>query len=50
MFTFDALPDHWRQLDEFEGDGYDRVVVTARLADERTAEAYIYALRGPSKP
>lgn len=50
VFASDVLPDHWQRLDEFEGDGYDRVAVSARLTDGRTAEAYIYALRGPGGP
>lgn len=39
----DALPDHWARLDAFEGDGYRRVVTTARTADG-PVETMIYVL------
>ena len=47
LFSSTELVDHWPRLDEFEGDGYHRVLTTATSDDGRTAEAYIYALRGP---
>src|SRR4051812_29713233 len=31
VFTSDALAEHWERLDEFEGDGYERVVTRAKL-------------------
>ena len=45
VFSSDDLPAHWDRLDEFEGDGYDRVLTTVRLADGRQVRAFVYALR-----
>jgi gamma-glutamylcyclotransferase (GGCT)/AIG2-like uncharacterized protein YtfP len=44
VFSSDALPEHWARLDDFEGDGYRRVLTTARLDDGSTVEACIYCL------
>ena len=44
LFSSDLLPDYWTILDEFEGEAYERVVTEVKLADKRTAEAYIYKL------
>lgn len=44
VFTSEALPAHWTRLDEFEGEGYVRVPVPARLQGGRTVDAYVYAL------
>lgn len=44
VFSSHELPDHWQRLDEFEGEGYVRVLVSAQLADRTTVQAYIYAL------
>lgn len=48
LFSADALSEHWQRLDEFEGDGYDRVLTEVSLAAGGTATAYVYVLRGPS--
>jgi len=51
VFSSPELPAHWARLDEFEGEGYERVLVPATLRDGVTVEAYIYALRSmPSDP
>ena len=44
VFESDDLPAHWARLDEFEGPGYDRVVVTVHTP-EGEIESYLYALR-----
>jgi len=44
VFASDALAGHWPRLDEFEGDGYERVLTTATRADGTTVDAYVYAL------
>jgi gamma-glutamylcyclotransferase (GGCT)/AIG2-like uncharacterized protein YtfP len=44
VFTSADLPTHWDRLDEFEGEGYVRVLVPARLAGGEIVRAYIYAL------
>jgi gamma-glutamylcyclotransferase (GGCT)/AIG2-like uncharacterized protein YtfP len=51
VFSSDELAAHWTRLDDFEGDGYKRVLTTAVLEDGRTVQAYVYALRdGPTRP
>ena len=46
LFSSEGLAAHWARLDEFEGEGYERVLTTATLKDGRTVKAYIYRLRG----
>lgn len=45
LFTSSDLPAHWKRIDAFEGDGYERVQVAARRADGTTVQAFVYALR-----
>lgn len=44
IFTSDELADHWDRLDDFEGVGYDRVIITAYLQTGESVTAYVYAL------
>jgi gamma-glutamylcyclotransferase (GGCT)/AIG2-like uncharacterized protein YtfP len=44
LFRSARLAEHWQRLDDFEGDGYKRVLVTARLADGESAVAFVYVL------
>ena len=44
VFRSDELAQHWARLDAFEGDGYERVLTNARLADGSVVEAYVYQL------
>jgi len=46
IFTSQELEAHWDRLDEFEGEGYERVLVSALLQDGMRVEAYIYKLSG----
>ena len=46
VFSSVKLSEHWQRLDDFEGDGYERVLTTASLQDGETVDAYIYVLRG----
>lgn len=50
LFTSDELPRHWARLDTFEGDGYERVLVTARRPDGSTVDAFVYRLRVGGPP
>ena len=43
VFESSELPYHWSRLDEFEGDGYRRVVTQVQT-QEGTVEAWIYVL------
>jgi len=46
LFSSECLSSHWARIDQFEGDGYERVLTTARRDDGTTVSAYIYSLRG----
>jgi gamma-glutamylcyclotransferase (GGCT)/AIG2-like uncharacterized protein YtfP len=50
IFSSTALHEHWARLDAFEGDGYARVPIVARLADGRSVDAYVYSLSDASLP
>ena len=46
LFSSESLAEHWTRLDEFEGEGYERVLTMAKLSDGTTVDAYLYRLRG----
>jgi gamma-glutamylcyclotransferase (GGCT)/AIG2-like uncharacterized protein YtfP len=43
LFSSNDLPEHWRRLDAFEGEGYRRVVTEVSTADG-VVDACIYVL------
>ena len=45
VFCSEELSSHWARLDRFEGEGYQRVPVSARLEDGSVVQAQVYALR-----
>ena len=45
LFSSEYLAEHWTHLDEFESEGYERVLTTVKLEDKTTMDAYIYQLR-----
>jgi len=45
IFSSRQLPLHWDALDAFEGEGYERVMTTARLRDGTAVNVHVYALR-----
>jgi gamma-glutamylcyclotransferase (GGCT)/AIG2-like uncharacterized protein YtfP len=45
LFCSDKLDDHWDELDDFEGEEYQRVLITAKTKDKMAVEAHIYILR-----
>ena len=45
IFSSEELAAHWARLDEFEGEGYQRVLTKASLEDGTVVQAYIYELR-----
>jgi len=49
VFSSEALSRHWPRLDEFEGEGYERVQIKATLEDGTLVDAFIYALRDPGE-
>ena len=44
LFSSESLAEHWARLDEFEGEGYERVLTTVKLKDGSAVDAYIYRL------
>lgn len=44
IFESSELMYHWQRLDDFEGEGYVRVIVTAQYEDASETQAYVYAL------
>lgn len=49
LFESPDLPDHWDRLDEFEGDGYRRVIACVSTADGEM-EAWIYVSADEALP
>jgi gamma-glutamylcyclotransferase (GGCT)/AIG2-like uncharacterized protein YtfP len=45
VFSSEHLAKHWARLDDFEGEGYERVLTSATLEDGSAVDAYVYALR-----
>ena len=45
LFSSDTISEHWSYLDEFEGEGYERVQTTVELSDRTVVDAYIYTLK-----
>ena len=45
LFSSEKLSAHWAALDAFEGDAYERRLTTVKRKDNRTVDAFIYALR-----
>ena len=46
LFSSESLGEHWTRLDEFEGDGYQRVLTRVKLPNGTIVDAYIYRLSG----
>jgi len=44
VFCSDHLDDHWDELDAFEGEAYQRVLIQVKTKDQMAVEAYIYIL------
>ena len=44
LFSSEQLADHWQMLDEFEGEGYNRVPVLVKTRNGDMLEAQVYAL------
>lgn len=45
LFTSDQLSTYWDTLDEFEGEGYERLLAPVSLEDQSIEEAFVYALK-----
>lgn len=44
VFSSDDLVNHWTRLDEFEGEAYQRIEVTATLDNGAKIQTFVYAL------
>ena len=45
LFGSDNITEHWSELDEFEGEAYERVLTTVELQNKTFVEAFIYTLK-----
>lgn len=45
LFSSAKIVDHWSELDEFEGDGYERVLTSVEINKSTFTDAYIYTLK-----
>ena len=45
LFSSDNIEDHWSELDEFEGEAYERVLTMVELHNKTLVEAFIYTLK-----
>ena len=50
MLTSDRLAEHWQRLDEFEGEGYERVLAKVRRRDGSSLDAFLYELKDKRPP
>ena len=45
LFSAEQLKHFWPVLDRFEGPAYMRILTAVELDDQKTVDAYIYALK-----
>lgn len=45
VLASESLADEWARLDEFEGDGYDRVLAPVALSSGEVVDAWLYVDR-----
>jgi len=45
LFSSDKIAENWSELDEFEGDAYERVLTTVEVNKSILVDAYIYTLK-----
>jgi len=45
LFTSNNLSTNWKILDDFEGDGYIRVITQVKLKNGELIDTYIYQLK-----
>lgn len=50
LFSSEQLGVHWARLDEFEGEGYERVVAQVKRSDGSRVGAWLYELKDRSPP
>jgi len=45
IFCSDKLDHHWDELDDFEGEEYERIVTSVTLLSGEQVQAHVYVLR-----
>lgn len=50
LFSSEQLPAHWARLDDFEGEGYERVPTRAVRNDGTAVDAWVYQLSRQGRP
>lgn len=50
LFSSGQLAEHWARLDEFEGEGYERVVAQVKRSDGSLVDACVYELKDKTPP
>ena len=45
LFSSDKIAEHWSELDEFEGEAYERVLTKVELQNGTIVDAFIYTLK-----
>jgi len=45
VFFSDDLPDRWNQLDKFEGDDYERILISFKLMNGAEGIGNVFALK-----
>lgn len=45
VFSSNELEVHWQRIDDFEGEGYQRIEVETTLANGELLRAFVYALK-----
>lgn len=45
VLSSQELTEHWPRLDDFEGEGYERVLIKAMLSNGSEIDAYVYAVK-----
>ena len=46
MFSLDKLSEHWKSFDEFEGDGYKRILKIADLSEGNKIRTLVSNVKG----
>ena len=48
VFNSENLEEHWSELDDFEGEAYQREVAMVKLRSGKVVEAFVYTIKGIS--
>lgn len=45
LFSSGNLTENWSELDDFEGDEYERLLTKVKLGNSTTVEAFVYTIK-----